>query len=84
MTKKDVIKLTERIYVGYNPSYMVDTAVNSATRIFNDKLKINISPEEAKTMMANENVIASGGLDNFLYKLYLKMEATKQKEKMVA
>lgn len=78
MKRSEILKMTEGIYVGYNPAYTVETAITTASRRFNDKLGTNFSRQECVKMMSQENVIDCGGLDNFLVLLFQKMEQASQ------
>lgn len=80
MKKEEILAVLGEVYVGYNPLYTLDTALATATRRFNDHLKTQFSVCEVKEMMKNENVIACGGLDNYMVKAYKKMAESKVKE----
>lgn len=79
-----IIEMIDGIYVGYNPSYTLDTAVATAGRKFNDLLKTKISLPEMRTMMEGESVIGCRGLNNYLILLFRKMEAYSQQAQEVA
>lgn len=74
MNKNEITQMLEGIYVGYNPGATLDTAIGTAGRRFNAKLGTNFNHSQLVKMMEGENVISCGGLDNFLIKLFRKME----------
>jgi hypothetical protein len=76
MSRANAKKLIEDIYVGYNPAATLDTAIGTAGKRFNDKLKTNFSHGELIKMMSGYNVINCGGLENYLLTMYEKMKAS--------
>lgn len=76
-SRATVQKLTEGIYVGYNPAATLDTAVGTAGRRFNDELGTKFTHGQMVKMMENHNVINCGGLENYLLTLFEKMKAAK-------
>lgn len=85
MNREQILNIIGNIYVGYNPDYTADTAIATATARINSHLQTSFSLSETRKMMENENIISCAGLDNYLIKLYQKMnQAANQKTIKVA
>lgn len=79
LTKTEVSNLVKDIYVGYNPSNTLETAIASASKVMMNQLKISLTHQEVMDLTSGLNVISAGGLDNFFYQMYQKLATSNQK-----